>query len=284
MGADVTVRGRALLDARFIQLGRRIAGVRKASRRTYRRVGLAAMVELWSYCTERGITEVDGEEVNDLLDHDEAASAIVDSELADQNGAAIRLRGADKLTWLKDRRTNASKGGAARSKSAKRAKDGTYAPAETENRVVESTPAESSPSISISTSINSKTRQEVVATPPARSKRARSKPPPGYREFVSHFDGLYSTAYGSKPTWGAKQGAMVKRLLKDHGLDECRRRCSIMFEQPPDWLSPPFDLGTLVQHFDKFSAVVSRRRDPSAEFVTSDDLTRLQRELEEQGL
>jgi hypothetical protein len=30
-----------------------------------------------------------------------------------------------------------------------------------------------------------------------------------------------------------------------------QRRIGILFDSPPSWLKPPYDLGTLVQHFDK---------------------------------
>lgn len=44
---------------------------------------------------------------------------------------------------------------------------------------------------------------------------------------------------------------MVKRLVTQHGSDEVAKRAHVLFTSPPSWLSPPYDIGTLVQHFDK---------------------------------
>lgn len=87
---------------------------------------------------------------------------------------------------------------------------------------------------------------------PAAKKNGQKKPSGDHQTFVAMFDERYTERYGGRPTWGAKQGAQVKRLLGSHGLEECARRLRVMFDSPPDWLKEPYDLGTLVQHFDKF--------------------------------
>ena len=78
--------------------------------------------------------------------------------------------------------------------------------------------------------------------------RARTELHTATQEFFAR----YETAYQAKPTWGAKQGGQLQALLKKHSLAEVSRRMEIMFTAPPDWLKGPHDLGTLVQHFDKF--------------------------------
>jgi hypothetical protein len=90
--------------------------------------------------------------------------------------------------------------------------------------------------------------------------------PEGYQDAVAAFDARFTTAYGSKPSWGKRQGGQIKTLLRAHGRDEVLRRIAILFDSPPSWLKGPFDLGTLVLHFDKLVvAVVSDRSTGRAE-------------------
>jgi hypothetical protein len=96
----------------------------------------------------------------------------------------------------------------------------------------------------------------AVAEGTSPGKPARKKRPPSgdHQTLVAEFDGLYAEANGgARPTWGAKQGALVAKLLKAHGLEECRRRAANMFRAPPPWPPPPHDIGTLSQHFDRFA-------------------------------
>lgn len=76
---------------------------------------------------------------------------------------------------------------------------------------------------------------------------------PGFAETIEVFDGLYQQHHGgAKPTWGAKQGAQVKALLKAHGAEEVQRRIRVLFSDAPSWIDSR-DVGTLVQHFDKLA-------------------------------
>jgi hypothetical protein len=72
---------------------------------------------------------------------------------------------------------------------------------------------------------------------------------------VEAFDTRYRAKFGSKPTWGPKQGKAIADLLKQHEVGEVTKRIEILFEAPPPFLAngPP-DIGTLVQHFDKLAA------------------------------
>jgi hypothetical protein len=57
---------------------------------------------------------------------------------------------------------------------------------------------------------------------------------------------------GCKATWGVKQTANVKRLLKQHGIEEVMRRMKVCFDSPPEFPSSPDFMG-FAQHFDLFS-------------------------------
>ncbi len=59
---------------------------------------------------------------------------------------------------------------------------------------------------------------------------------------------------GARPLWRGKEGAIVKRLLKTHDADEIIRRARIMFYEKRRFPAPPYDIGTLSAHFDKFAA------------------------------
>lgn len=99
-----------------------------------------------------------------------------------------------------------------------------------------------------------------IAAPPAPPAPAKSKPvaDPGYAATIAAFDAAYAAQTGSKPTWGAKQGAMVKRLIAAHGAAETQARIARLFAGAiAAWCHPPYDLGTLVQHFDKLADVTA---------------------------
>lgn len=80
------------------------------------------------------------------------------------------------------------------------------------------------------------------------------------RAAIDVFDRLYREANdGAKPTWGARQFSTMRTLVEKHGRTETERRISNMFLAPPRFPAPPYDLSTLVQHFDKFARPGSMR-------------------------
>jgi len=87
-----------------------------------------------------------------------------------------------------------------------------------------------------------------------RSPAPKENPKGDHQEFVRHFDALFQEHQGCKPTWNGKTGTIVKRLLKAHGLEECKRRAVLLFTKAPAWMASR-DLQTLEQHFDKLVAV-----------------------------
>jgi len=80
-----------------------------------------------------------------------------------------------------------------------------------------------------------------------------------FRAARTEFSDHYQTAYGTEPTWAAKQNTQLSKLVKAHGPDEVRRRIGILFNAPPAFLSGPHDVGTLAQHFDKLVQPSLRR-------------------------
>lgn len=78
-------------------------------------------------------------------------------------------------------------------------------------------------------------------------------PPSPHRVVVDAIHRMYREAYDADATWGPKQGSIVARLLKAHAPDEVVRRARIMFFERRRWPAPPYDVGTLSVHFDKFA-------------------------------
>lgn len=93
---------------------------------------------------------------------------------------------------------------------------------------------------------------------PAKRKRKGKAAPPGYQEFIAAFDALFERARGAKPAWGAKQGKLVKALLKRGSLEEAVARAERMFAMAPKWPAENPDLQTLAGHWDKFAPPVKR--------------------------
>lgn len=80
------------------------------------------------------------------------------------------------------------------------------------------------------------------------------------RAAIDVFDRLYREANdGAKPTWGERPFASMRTLVQKHGRDEVCKRIEIMFTAPPRWPAPPYDLASLVQHFDKFAKPSTNR-------------------------
>jgi hypothetical protein len=74
---------------------------------------------------------------------------------------------------------------------------------------------------------------------------------------VSAFHDAYVKAYSARPTWGAKQIGMVKRLVKQHGADEVQKRIALLFDAGlGKWPEPPYTVGVLVSQFDRLVVAV----------------------------
>jgi hypothetical protein len=109
--------------------------------------------------------------------------------------------------------------------------------------------------------------EDLSLAPPAPRPEVQTD----FTRVVDDFDQRYRNRHGTKPTWGPKQGKIVKSLLAQHSADEVIRRNGILFTAPPAFLEGgAIDIGTLAQHFDKLvepqqrrMAFNARARDPT---------------------
>lgn len=112
MGAAVRIEANAFSDERFELLGE-LAGYN-------RHEALGRIARLWSYCTDKETAVVDATIVRAYLGPN-GPDAIVGAGLADVVEGGIKIRGSERIGWLKQKRENARKGGkqAAAKKQAK---------------------------------------------------------------------------------------------------------------------------------------------------------------------
>lgn len=104
--------------------------------------------------------------------------------------------------------------------------------------------------------------EEVPAAPvvdPPKPK-PRKQPTGDHAALIAAFDAAYQAQTGTAPTWGGKQGAIAKRLLAAHSLADCLDRLARLFAGHLSWLSTPYSIGDLEQHFDKLAPVVNGQR------------------------
>ncbi len=105
----------------------------------------------------------------------------------------------------------------------------------------------------------------VTSTQPPKQRRksrtttkpkAKPSPSPGYQAFIDEFTRLFQQHRGgAKPSWGTKEGAMVKTCLKrtDGDVEIALARARRMFAIAPKFPAENPDLATLVGHWDKFA-------------------------------
>lgn len=90
--------------------------------------------------------------------------------------------------------------------------------------------------------------------------KVRKQPTGDHAALIAAFDAAYQVQTGTAPTWGGKQGAIAKRLLAAHSLADCLDRLARLFAGHLSWLSTPYSIGDLEQHFDKLAPVVNGQR------------------------
>lgn len=286
----LTIEASSLRDTRFVRLARLLSlpGGRWEAR--------GRLEEAWWLCMERGtytLAPIDTAIAMGLLEEPpqangkqcladaeaQVADALVEADLADwsevelligehgpipgRQGQFLRFRGGEgRLDWLEKKRAAGSKGGKVRAKraAAQAAKQTAQAkPKQCLPRGSKQNQASGSGSGSGSGSSPPSEERDVSprgATPPTSGP----EPPKveGYQETVQHFDERYRAAHGgAKPTWGARQGKLLKGLLKTHGAAEVQRRINVLFDAAPAWLDGR-DIGTLAQHFDKLAQPTAR--------------------------
>lgn len=199
------------------------------------------MQRLWRQCTAEGTYVLGDADVINVLGV-RGADAIISARLGVRVKNGIRIRGTrGRIEWLEKLRSNGRKGG--RPKGTKRKPSGS---------------AELNPPALVTAL--------VTAPAPIRDLKIAPSPPApvatdsDHRAVTDAFQAAYIAQTGGKPTWGVRQGAQVKSLLKAHGRVAVLDRIGRLFDGTIDWLKPPFDLGTLVQHFDKLAPVANAPR------------------------
>lgn len=215
------------------------------------------MAVLWRQCTALSSYVLSEAMVRAVLGEN-GPSALCEAGLGELAKDGIRICGTrGRIEWLKKLRSNAKKGGLA--KAAKRQPvgkpqgmpGGSQEPAKSLPPPCPPAPAPAPIQ-----------REEIVASPPARDFRLevvrakttsepRDKTPPSWQPAVDAFDGYFRASHGgARPTWGAKQIAMLKPLVQKHGAAEVVRRIGVARDNPPKFPPQPWDLRTFVAHFD----------------------------------
>lgn len=124
MGASVRLEQQALTDVRFALLGKALAP--SLSQAHAHALGMGIMAQVWSYCTDRNRSAISLAEAELLVCHQQAASLLVASDLAElgegcggNQGRDLRIKGTTgRIEWLDKKRKAAQKGGL--NKAAKR--------------------------------------------------------------------------------------------------------------------------------------------------------------------
>jgi hypothetical protein len=224
MAASVRMEDEAFSDIRYDVL----ANVCQLADSDHARGKMAA---LWRQCTALGSYVLSEPTVRAVLGAN-AVAGLIESELGERVDGGIRIRGTrGRIEWLKKLRKNASKGGKA--KAAKRQGVGKQEPS---NSVPPPCPPAPAPSPVL--------KEEK---PPAADDSIRPA--------VEAFDAYFRDANGgAKPTWGAKQIAMLKTLAKRHTVAEVVRRIESLRSKPPSFPPQPWDLATFISNADRCAA------------------------------
>lgn len=215
------------------------------------------MARLWRQCTAEKRYSLAVEDVQAVLG-DNAVTGLVASRLGEVVNGGIRIKGTKgRIEWLEKLRKN-GKFGKLGGRPTKVSKQNPRGYPDGFRELTPPSPVSSpSPSPSpVSVPAQAETPEKGPVKP---AQRPESKALAGQAETIEAFDAAYRLAYSVKPTWGVKQVGQIKGLIGKHGAEEVQRRIRNLFASPPDWLQPPFDVGTLVQHFDKFALASTRR-------------------------
>lgn len=245
---------------------------------------IGRMALLWSECTDRE-TDVPPEWiVNACLGTKTGGGEILErSGLAEKVAEGYRIRGCrERIEWLAKKRLAAKKGGqnSAKSRQAKVKQpkaslkhragscstDGQAPVQASVQAPLEHQPTDAQPSgtqvlrDSGTQESNNSGTQKAASSPSA----------------LDFFHERFKQAYGTAPDWKGKNAKLIHELAGAHGNDEVIRRTKILFDSPPDWLKPPFDVGTLKSVFDRLViapkniAVGQYRVDPDTKFETGE--------------
>lgn len=258
--ARMSIDDMVLRDPRVIRLARTLTSELGPVERWpdfARRYALGVLLDTWAIAYDRKNHVVPADDLDMAALIDGFHATLVAVGLASNHDEGIHIAGARKrIGYLTDSEDNGREGG----KKSGRVRRENATRRTNDEGVHEGVP-NPLPTLSPLSPLSPQPR----ATSPSRSSAqsrdtesgSRKRAPnsvPGFRELIDHFDRRYKAAYNGPPTWGPKTGAQVKRILKHHALDEAIRRCDILFDAPPSWLTEPYDFATYVQHFDKLVA------------------------------
>ncbi len=230
-----------------------------------RRYLLGTMLDVWSVPYDRANHIVEPSDVDEAALLEGFHAELVAVGLARFDDAGLYVAGArERIEYLQKKKNSGANGGKESGRVRRenvRARTNDEALSEAQREARWNPPDSLSPLAPLSPHPRATASSEAKPSPVAKPERVGSRkrapnsdPVPGYRELIDHFHKRYVGAYGKGPTWNSKTGAQVKRILKAHTLAEAIRRCDVLFDAPPTWLSEPYDFGTYVQHFDKLVA------------------------------
>lgn len=249
-----------------------------------RHEAMGRLIDMWAWCADRKLQDApidcDGYAVNSAVVCRFLGPMGVRAILGDncddlalgslRSDGLIYLRGtADTVSRLRAHHATAVAGGEARRSAGRKAKgvDGRFVAKRTNTPAALQQDSSSAPpvvqqSTSCSPAASSEIpdpRSQIQIPDPediARSPRAVVSP---HQRVIAAFDQRFAARFGTKPTWGPKQGQLVKQLLKAHPPEELERRIEILFESPPEFLSRSApDFGTFAQHVDKLVRPTTR--------------------------
>jgi hypothetical protein len=258
------------------------------------------MASLWAICTHRQTAMLSAGAVAGALgcDVELAAKILVDSDLGElAEGGLIRIKGtAGRIEWLGARREAGSKGGKKSQDQANAKQTPSKAQAKDSKRQAN---AEQAPSKIDPLSLSLSTEKRSTEPPPAPSVEFELRPPdeppkpkapkPGpaseHQRACDLWEAEYASRYGSKPTWGSKQGAIVARLLKRHGLAVFADRAKRLLRDPPPWVTGSVDIGFLEAQFDKLATPIRGPTKANADdaWLRDPRLARTEAELRKSG-
>lgn len=242
----VNVDSSALTDPRIRRLGLRL-GIPW-------RQAFGHLISVWMLCYDRRSNTISCEDADISAELEGFANAMVAADLAIPRGDKIKVRGVDeRIDFLNRQKERAVKGGRPRNPRVLQNKPNGL-PDENPT-VVENKPN----SLALAPDLSPALAPDQDHAPalensdaPSAPRTPRKRQPSGeVQEAIAAFESRFVAAYGNKPTWKGKSAALVAALVKAHGGAEVCRRIDALFDRPPSWLRPPYDVGTLSQHFDK---------------------------------
>ncbi len=240
------------------------------------------MLDVWPLCYDQETHLISERLIDAAVGHPGFAVAMLDSELAsrDRSGKLL-IRGAkERIEYLSHKKKAGREGGLksaeVRGKGPKQtssnrgstpqAAGNPSVPDSAPDPVPDSAPVPVPVSVSVPVSVHTEggppTAGPLTLSHPAPKVRPPRKPkaqqepktPPAHQAAIDHFHTRYKAAYGTKPSWTDQEVGQVSTLVKKVGEAEVRRRTDILFDSPPSWLQGPYDVGTLVKHFNKLVA------------------------------